>query len=175
LNTSNDTVKNLPLDNSFAILQELESFTEGEVIRGDLSGGVELAQPATQSRSAIPKLTAAPDNHGHGRSAKALTTGNSHMKSQAPGWLFSPKPTSDLDKQADISGRQVFPRVSLVSPPITLDPVVEVPIATHQPITTSYDSLTIDKLPSNQIKVVTPTSPNPSVAALKGVQILSKH
>jgi hypothetical protein len=43
-----------------------------------------------------------------------------------------------------------------------------------QPVTTSYDSLTSDKLPSNQNLVLASKPSRHSVAALKSVQILSK-
>jgi hypothetical protein len=56
---------------------------------------------------------------------------------------------------------------------VTLDNNTSHP-SMQQPVTTSYDSLTSDKLPSNQNLVLASKPSRHSVAALKSVQILSK-
>jgi len=76
-----------------------------------------------------------------------------------------------------LGGVSVIPVTSVrVMNPDRLKAWVDTPVLTPmpQPITTSYASLTIDKLPSSQILVPASKSSFHSAAALKSVHVLSK-
>jgi hypothetical protein len=116
------------------------------------------------------------------------------LRSLRLGGCLSPTQLLSLSLvQGDLAGRLSSPSVSAVTSnkavdPVTLSHWANTPVLTHlampscsvsnhlmpQPITTSYTSLTSDKLPSSQILGPASKPSHHSAAALKSVQILSK-
>jgi len=194
--------QNLDIHNSFDILgSEVENAT-GEALHGDpdtLEVSVGLQDAARNSPKVVSDEVVSLVNHTSleapgNRSLELMVDLTEKHVEQIAGRLSSPtnsSPSSMQDKvitsyedptlvqplPSELLGVSVIPATSVrVVNPDRLKAWVDTPMLTHmsQPITSSYDSLTTDKLPSSQILVPASKSSFHSAAALKSVKILSK-